>query len=152
MLNTTKKDAGSAIEASKSYQDIVDDLEAAREIAENAKVSSEISYKEIFPERNEDSIMEKSSSSKSVSARLIDSGISQVNQGLDLRRKLDFEKNAVNKLEETIRETGVADNNLVKDLQQYEDLRGMGEILKFDESTVQLEIFIYLFIFSERKY
>lgn len=125
MLNTTEKDAGTAIEASKSYQDIVDDLQAAREIAEMGKVSAEISYEQIFPPVNEDSIIEKSSISKSVSSRLASRAINHVNQGIDLRRKLELEKNAVDRLEETVRETGVADNNLAKELQKFEDLKGI---------------------------
>lgn len=124
MLNTTKKDAGTAIEASKSYQDIVDDLQAAREIAEEGKVTADVSHERIFPQVNEDSIIEKSTISKSVSSRLASRAISHVNQGIDLRRKLELEKSAVDRLEETVRETGVADNNLAKELQKFEDLKG----------------------------
>lgn len=83
-------------------------------------------FYQVFPSENEDSLYEKSVISKAVSSRLTSRGNTQAAQGANLRSKLEMEMKAVDKLEDTVRRTGIADNNVAKQLQKLEDLRGMG--------------------------
>lgn len=78
----------------------------------------------MFPQSNDDSVLERAQISKAVSSRLLSRAKTPQAGGQELRAALLHQQRRVTALEETVREAAMQDNGISRDLQKLDNLKG----------------------------